>query len=184
MLPAMKVGALALIWRIPATFQVRRGMIVFFRRPNGETWLKRVIGLPGDRLLYRQTGQTRDFRINGLSVLRSQRAVGVELTWIQRDGRGRRLTDPDGAPLRRREAYQQYTETLPGGPSYKILHRPTGNPANVLRQVRVPSGNLFVLGDNRWRSFDSRFTRFGLVPRRAVLGLALCDISREELMEK
>ena len=183
MLPTMKVGTLALIWRISAEFRLRRGMIVFFQRPNGERWLKRVIGLPGDRVVHRQAGAVREFRINGRLVRRSLQPKQVVLSWIVRDARGKRLMGADGSFLRRREAYRQYTERLPNGVSYRILHRPRGDALEFDRRLVVPPGRLFVLGDNRWRSFDSRRPRFGLVPRRAVLGLALCDVTRENHME-
>jgi signal peptidase I len=184
MLPTMKVGALALIWRVPPAFRLKRGMIIYFQRPSGENWLKRVIGLPGDRIVYRQAGANRTFRINGTAIMRSEGAKRVRLTWVRRDGRGRRLTTPSGAPLLRSEVYRQYTETLSNGVSYKILHRAVGDPPPIDRQLTVPAGYLFVMGDNRQHSFDSRFSRFGVVARRAVRGLALCDITRKELMGK
>ncbi len=187
MLPTMKVGTLALIWRISAKFRLRRGMIVFFRRPNGERWLKRVIGLPGDRVVYRlvhrQARGVREFRINDRLVRRSLQPKQVVLSWIARDARGKRLKGADGSFLRRRETYRQYTERLPNGVSYRILHRPRGDPREFDRRLVVPPGRLFVLGDNRLRSFDSRQPRFGLVPRRVVLGLALCVVTRDDQMK-
>ena len=183
MLPAMKVGALALIWRLPSGFKLRRGMVLYFRGDYGNLWIKRLIGLPGDRIVYRQSQTGLVFTINGHPVRRSAKPVHVKLNWLRRDGRGRPLTGADGTPRRRTEAYRRYTETLPNGTSYRILHQPDGPPADIERRMTVPRGRLFVMGDNRYRSRDSRHPGYGLIKVRFVFGLALCDVTDQELME-
>ncbi|MGV3577366.1 signal peptidase I [Brevundimonas sp.] len=130
-----------------------RGDVVVFRRPSDpqETWIKRVIGLPGDRIEI-VGGQVI---VNGAAL--TQRALGPGLD-----------LDQPGRPVERveeRQADGRAYVTFDGGPGLG-----DDRPADI-----VPEGQLFVMGDNRDNSLDSRWSPdvgVGLLPVTNVIGKA------------
>lgn len=132
-----------------------RGDVIVFRSPadRSQIWVKRVIGLPGDRV------QMRDGRlwINGEIV--KQRADGIDQA---EDGDGK-LT---GAV--------RFIETLPGGRQHLIFKTEAVGPLDNTNEVLVPAGHVFVMGDNRDNSADSRLSPaaggVGLLPADDVVG--------------
>jgi signal peptidase I len=139
--------------RIPARVP-RRGSVVVFRPPGdpGEDYIKRVIGLPGDTVQV-QGGQ---LFINGAQVPRTD--VGTY------------TDDSSGGPVVARE----YMETLPGGVRHPILKLTDDGFANNTPLYTVPAGDLFMMGDNRDNSEDSRFLNgpVGYVPIENIVGPA------------
>ncbi|WP_414471889.1 signal peptidase I [Microvirga sp. M2] len=149
MSPALNPGDYVLgamhIWQTP---KLKRGDLVFFRfhikAAHPVIWIKRVVGLPGDRV---QMASGR-LSINGTLVPREQ--VG---------------DDADGRPVEVR----QYEETLPEGKSYRIIEHAEGRTSyDTMKAVDVPEGEVFLMGDNRNNSSDSR--AFGTVPITDVIG--------------
>ncbi|MGD8594083.1 MAG: signal peptidase I, partial [Gammaproteobacteria bacterium] len=126
----------------------QRGDVAVFRYPKEPStdYIKRVIGLPGDRISY----YNKQLYINGDPIAVEEKAV------YQGVGSGIGMS---GAHLK--------IEDL-NGIKHQILidrHRPTINDEFI-----VPEGHYFVMGDNRDNSNDSRF--WGTVPEENLVGRA------------
>jgi signal peptidase I len=133
----------------------KRGEIAVFKLPrdNSTDYIKRVIGLPGDRI------QVRDgiLHINGTAVKRER----IQ-DYQTQDAFGRTISVP------------QYRETLPEGLSHTIIERDgdRGYWDNTYVYT-VPPGHFFMMGDNRDNSTDSRDeSSVGLVPFENLVGRA------------
>ncbi|HEV2866531.1 MAG TPA: signal peptidase I, partial [Allosphingosinicella sp.] len=152
-----------------------RGDIVVFRYPGGadEDFVKRVIGLPGDTIEVRGGVVI----LNGRPVARQRIAdFAVPLTPnspCRQGGATRLVADAEG---HRVCAYPRFRETLPGGRSYEVLDQVEGGEGDTRAPIVVPEGELFVMGDNRDDSLDSRFDvaegGVGLLPVDNLLGRA------------
>jgi signal peptidase I len=151
------INKLAYDLKVPFTTQhlaewnnPKRGEIAVFYSPkDGTRLVKRVIGLPGDRIALHANQLT----INGQPVAWSD----ANKTWSTY------ATD-----LEKREA-TVITETL-GTVPHPIISLPRQVALRDFAEVVVPAGQYFMMGDNRDRSFDSRY--FGFVPRQQILGRA------------
>jgi signal peptidase I len=157
----------------------QRGDVVIFKAPptNDEDYIKRVIGLPGDQIQM-VDGQ---LRINGTPVPKVRVAdfevpVSTNTHCYQplytRD-RSYEATKPDGTRVCR---YPRFRETLPGGKSYYVLDLEQTGQDNTQVFV-VPQDSLFLMGDNRDNSLDSRFPAWpkqgiGIVPQANLVGRA------------
>jgi signal peptidase I len=134
----------------------RRGDVFVFRYPNpehdpkkqGEDYIKRVIGLPGDEITYRN----KTLYVNDKEV--PQTYVGP---FIGSGDEGRRMA---GAEI--------HEETLPDV-AHKILKSRMLVPGRE-GTWRVPAGHYFAMGDNRDNSEDGRY--WGFVPEENLVGRA------------
>jgi signal peptidase I len=151
----------------------QRGDVAVFKAPptNNVDFIKRVIGLPGD-LIQMKGGQ---LFLNGVAVPKKRIAdmvVPVSPN-TQCFSDTFEETASDGS---RRCRYPRFRETLPGGKSYNVLDLITiaGDDTEVFS---VPAGHLFMMGDNRDNSLDSRFDTegdggIGIVPQENLVGRA------------
>nr|VFK79199.1 MAG: signal peptidase I . Serine peptidase. MEROPS family S26A [Candidatus Kentron sp. SD] len=169
MLPTLEVGDFILVNKY--TFGIRlpvfnkkiidlgepkRGDVIVFRYPvDGSTpYIKRVVGLPGDRIDYRN-----------------------DTLYINRKPVAREFVDTykTGGPSRKMNGAERYFEHL-AETDHHILIQPSsmdvflGEPYYPHASFQVPEGHYFVMGDNRDNSRDSRY--WGAVPDENLIGKA------------
>jgi signal peptidase I len=168
MMPTLLTGDFVLVnkfaygLRMPLTNQKllettipERGEVVVFRYPNyeknatykGADFIKRIIGLPGDKITY--VGD--ELTVNGEKI--TYKTVGSYEGF------------KSGIKM---SGYNHKVETI-GENSYDILTHPSLDSRSV--ELVVPDGHYFVMGDNRNNSSDSRF--WGFVPDEYLIGEAV-----------
>ncbi|MGA7999357.1 MAG: signal peptidase I [Bradyrhizobium sp.] len=135
----------------------KRGDVVVFRWPGdrSQAWVKRVVGLPGDSIQMRQ----------------GQLFINDHAAELKPDGIGE-AEDDNGTV----EPAFRFIETLPGGVSHQILKLRDNGRLDNTAEVTVPPGRLFVMGDNRDNSADSRVPvrdgGVGMLPMDDLVGRA------------
>ena len=155
----------------------KRGDVVVFRHTSEKNDLvKRVIGLPGDtvavedgtlvlngRQISRETLQPFPMRMSANSPCK---VVPPATPMVASLGPDRTFC-----------MYPAYKETLPGGPSYTVLDQVDNPRVDDFPAVKVPAGHVFLMGDNRDDSLDSRFSAaeggIAMVPVENIIGRAL-----------
>jgi len=154
----------------------KRGDVVVFRHPAEDSDLiKRVIGLPGDIVEVRGG----ELYLNGQAVKREKLPpVAVRIS-DNSPCRGAPGAVPVVAAAHGYQncLYAAYRETLPGGPSYITFDQLSDGPADDFAAVDVPAGHVFLMGDNRDDSLDSRFAPaeggIGMVAVENLVGRAM-----------
>jgi signal peptidase I len=135
----------------------KRGDVVVFRWPGdrSQAWVKRVVGLPGDRIQMRQ----------------GQLFINDHAASLKPDGIAQAEDDNGGV-----ESAYRYIETLPNGVSHEIFKLRDNGRLDNTPEVTVPPGHLFVMGDNRDNSADSRVAvrdgGVGMLPMDDLVGRA------------
>lgn len=126
-----------------------RGDVMVFRYPKDESldYIKRVVGLPGDRIGYFD----KHLYVNGKKV--AQDMIGA----YQGVGQGKNMTNAS-------HKKEQLTEH--GHEILTMSERPS-----IEGEVIVPDGHYFLMGDNRDNSNDSRY--WGTVPEENIVGKAV-----------
>jgi signal peptidase I len=149
-----------------------RGDVVIFKHPvDGRDYIKRVIGLPGDSVAV-IGGQVV---LNGKLVARERMPDFLipmsPNTGCEWGGEADRMEGGHDACR-----YVRFRETLPGGKAYEVLDFGL-TPGDSFAPVTVPEGAMFVMGDNRDNSRDSRWPAaagdaVGMVPLERLVGRA------------
>ena len=157
MRPTLEVGDFILVnkftygLRLPVTHtrilelnEPERGDVMVFRFPNEPSvnFIKRVVGLPGDRVRY----EGKQLYVNGEPV-------------------GKRLLAEAGAEA----PGELLLEERLGELAHRIYNNPR-DPGPQMRELVVPEGHYFTMGDNRDHSNDSRY--WGFVPEENIVGRA------------
>lgn len=170
MMPSLLIGDFILVnkfiygLRLPVTktklldiSEPERGDVIVFRWPQNERldYIKRVIGVPGDKVRY----------VNKTVIINDEPAELTPLGRYQAAGSGLRA-----------QGYWHKQEQLPDNVTHNILVNPRAPDINLgctfmhNRTVTVPVGHYLVMGDNRDDSNDGRC--WGFVPEKNLVGQA------------
>jgi signal peptidase I len=132
-------------WLMPYR-DVERGDVVVFHHPNPSYLVKRVVGIPGDRI------RIDDGRVTVNGIARDEPYAVFE--------------PAAASPFRENFPASLYTDPSIDPSWWRQLQSLTQN-----GELVVPEGQYFMLGDNRNHSLDSRF--WGFVPRDAIVARPL-----------
>ncbi|MCQ2965214.1 MAG: signal peptidase I [Alphaproteobacteria bacterium] len=129
------------------------GDVIVFKLPsdNKTDYIKRVIGLPGDKI------QLKEGRLY-INQKLIQRQFLEE--FVMRDRYGNAVR------------YSKYNEILPNGKEHTIIEVSDSSPSDNTEEFTVPEDHFFMMGDNRDNSQDSRFIQVGFVPKNNLMGKA------------
>ncbi len=148
-----------------------RGDIIVFKHPSSEAdFIKRLIGMPGDKVQVTD-GQ---LNINGVAVPRVANGVFSETFEAQGPMRNEPRCGNGTVGFGAECTKDVYTETLPEGKTYQTLDIGVGQGDNT-PVYTVPEGHFFFMGDNRDNSTDSRYRQpngVGFVPASYLIGRA------------
>lgn len=141
--------------RIATLGQPKRGEIVVFPEPrSGKRYIKRVIGLEGDIV------QVKNNKVLLNNVMLDYQEYSPE------DYKSFENVPPSPSNMRKTEHFLKMQETIGNVQHVVQLYNPNSN----FGPVRVPEGKIFVMGDNRDESSDSRY--IGFIDANTLIGKA------------
>jgi len=149
--PTLRVGDVVLADLRSAGQEPARGDLIVFRLRDGKAeWMKRVVGLSGERIAM----------IDG--------RLSIDGAIVDRKPLPAFASTQGSGAIR---SVSRYRETLPGGASHEIIETDgDGSVFDRMTETLVPQGACFVLGDNRDNSLDSRDRSVGFVPFSDIVG--------------
>lgn len=159
MMPALFSGDYVFVFKLPYGAKIpffkktgeiqklTRGDVVLFSysRDPDTKFIKRVLGLPGDKIEYKN----RELVING-------KVLDYEL-----------LDPAPYASIKSSSDLDFYRESIAGSAPYTVIYSKDHRPEE-LGPIIVPAGEVFLLGDHRDNSDDSRY--WGMVPKKNLDG--------------
>jgi len=129
-----------------------RGDVVVFKTPqdNRTDYIKRVIGLPGDKIKI----------VNGEIYLNNKIILRKKMKdFIDRDNK---------STIKRVRKYKEYLDDI----TFDVLDIFDNGPVDNTKLFVVPEDSFFVMGDNRDNSQDSRFEKVSFIPINNLVGKA------------
>ncbi len=152
----------------------KRGEVIVFKYPRDKStfYIKRVVGIPGDKIFY-EDGKlfVNDKEMPKVAAPEPGAYDYVRDVDLQGEGK---------MPFETKSDFEHYIEDI-DGVKHDVLLRKGSYLGETFGPVYVPEGQLFVMGDNRNRSSDSRV--WGFVPYEYVLGRAMFVwLSCEEML--
>lgn len=141
----------------------KKGDVIVFKYPRDMStfFIKRVVGEPGDVIRV----ENGTLYVNEIPMQKKVVASPNDFDWLRDEDFQR-----DGNTFDRKENYVHFIETLPGNVEHNVLLRRGEALMDTFGPVTVKEDSLFVMGDNRNNSMDSRV--WGFVPKENILGRA------------
>jgi len=151
----------------------KRGDVVVFRHPvNNNDFIKRLIGLPGDKIQM----QGGVLYINGVAAPQEPAGVFEEIYEAQGPMQSVPRCENGAVGAGGTCTKSRFVETLPEGQTHNVLNIDTAGYGDDTEVYTVPVGHYFFMGDNRDNSQDSRYAQaaggVGFVPAEYLIGRA------------
>ena len=168
MKPAIEPDACVIVLKSAA---VIRGSIIVFRHPQmpDTPYIKRLIGLPGDSIEMIEGRLV----LNGVPISQTEAAPYEQV--MQKEGRlGSRPICPSATPEGETCEIDTYVEEIDGSGSWRLLDTFPDGFTDTFGPVTIPADHVFVMGDHRDNSTDSRVPLeaggLGFVPIGNIVG--------------
>lgn len=141
----------------------KKGDVIVFKYPRDMStfFIKRVVGEPGDKIRV----ENGTLYLNDIPMDKKVVPPPNDFDWLRDEDFQR-----DGNSFDHKENYVHFIETLPGNIEHNVLLRRGEALTDSYGPITVPENSLFVMGDNRNNSLDSRY--WGFVPMENILGRA------------